>query len=113
MYADKLTDSIKKTLAITEQRRALQQTYNEKNNITPRSVRRDKIEELAQTFGEPLPTPQEKAPHLLTHAEIDKMIEEYGLEMRRAAKELRFEDAAQLRDLMRHYENLRLLEGNL
>ncbi len=111
MYADVMTDAIKKTIAITEERRAIQQAYNEKHGITPRSVKREMIQDLAETFGDVLPKAQEAEPAAhLTSAEIESKIKEYEVEMRRAAKEMRFEEAARLRDLMQHYEKLRLIE---
>jgi excinuclease ABC subunit B len=115
MYADKMTKSIQRTIAVTEERRATQQAYNEKHHITPTSVKREKIEDLAATFGEILPTPRAKeaAPSHLTHEEVSSKIKEYEQEMRRAAKELRFEDAAHFRDLLRNFKKLELLEENL
>jgi excinuclease ABC subunit B len=111
MYADKMTAAINKTLATTEERRKLQQAYNEKHNITPRSVRRDMIQDLAETFGDVLPKAQEaETSSVFTSSDLEAKIKEYDIEMRRAAKELRFEDAAHLRDMMQHYEKLRLLE---
>ncbi|MBY0529301.1 MAG: excinuclease ABC subunit UvrB [Rhabdochlamydiaceae bacterium] len=111
MYADKMTEAIKKTLAITQERRTLQQAYNEKHNITPRSVRRDMIQELAETFGDVLPKAQEtETAPVFTASDLEDKIKECDTEMRKAAKELRFEDAAHLRDMMHHYEKLRLLE---
>ncbi len=113
MYADKMTPAIQKTLTITHDRRAVQQAYNEEHHITPRTVRRSAIEDLAQTFGEVVQTLKEEGEPVsahLTREEIDKKISEYELEMRRASKELRFEDAAHCRDLMRHYQELQLLE---
>lgn len=114
MYADKMTDSINRTIAITQERRAVQEAYNVKHNITPRSVKRELIQNLAETFGEVVDTLQEaqKAPSTHIDAdEIDKRIKEYEIEMRRAAKEMRFEDAAHFRDLMQHYQKLQILEG--
>jgi excinuclease ABC subunit B len=114
MYADKMTDSINRTIAITQERRAVQEAYNKEHNITPRSVKRELIQNLAETFGEVADTLQEaqKAPSAHIDAdEIDKRIKEYEIEMRRAAKEMRFEDAAHFRDLMQHYQKLQILEG--
>lgn len=113
MYADKMTNAIQKALTITKDRRAVQQTYNEKHGITPKTVKRQVIEDLAATFGEVVETLQEegdKVPAHLTGEEIDTKIHEYEVEMRRAAKELRFEDAAHFRDLLRHYQELQLME---
>jgi excinuclease ABC subunit B len=113
MYADKITASIKRTVEITEARRTLQQDYNTKHNITPRSVRREVIQDLAQTFGEaPAALKEEPAHEPISSDDIEEKIKEYEIEMKRAAKELRFEDAAHFRDLIQHFQKLRLLEDN-
>ncbi len=116
MYADKMTKSIENTLEITKQRRQLQEAHNKEHGITPRSVRRELIEDLAQTFGEVVQTLQEEentSPSHLSADEVEEKIKEYEIEMRRAAKELRFEDAAHFRDLLQHYQKLRILEDDL
>jgi excinuclease ABC subunit B len=113
MYADKMTKSIVNALAITKERRALQQAYNEQHGITPRSVRRERIEDLAETFGEVVDKLKEEEPThptYLTAREVEDKIKDYEIEMRKAAKELLFEDASYFRDLMHHYEKLRILE---
>ena len=113
MYADKMTKSITNTVEITKKRRALQEAYNLKHGIVPRSVRRDRIENLTETFGEVVKTLHEQEPGdepSFTSASVEEKIKQYELDMRKAAKELRFEDAARFRDLMQHYEKLRLLE---
>jgi excinuclease ABC subunit B len=113
MYADVRTQSIQKTIHLTQERRAVQMAYNQKHGITPRSVRREINQGLAETFGEEIDVLQEEdrsAPSHLSARDVEQKIQEYELEMRRAAKELRFEDAAHFRDLMQHYEKIRLLE---
>jgi excinuclease ABC subunit B len=114
MYADKMTKSIKRTLEITSERRAVQEEYNRKHGITPRTVRKEVLEELIATFGEELPLKAaEKEPSHLTKEDVEDRIKEYEIEMKRAAKELRFEDATHFRDLLRHYQALQLMEDNL
>ncbi len=113
MYADKITKSIASTLEITQQRRALQEAYNAEHGITPRSVRREQIQGLAETFGEVVETLKEEnedVPSMLSSDEIEQKIKECETEMRKSAKELRFEDAAHFRDLLQHYQKLRILE---
>jgi excinuclease ABC subunit B len=112
MYADKITASIQKALDTTKQRRTLQEAHNIAHGITPRSVRREQIQDLAQTFGELAETLQEEqnAPLHLSGREVERKIKECEKEMRKAAKELRFEDATHLRDLLQHYQKLRILE---
>ena len=111
-----MTKSIKNTLDITSERIALQRQYNELHGIIPQSVRRELIQGLAETFGETDQTLQEEDEEPLSQLsadEIEQKVKEYEIEMRRAAKELRFEDAAHFRDLLKQYEKLRILEDNL
>lgn len=113
MYADKMTTAIKNTIEITNKRRQLQKAHNEMHGIVPKTVSKKVMEDLAETFGEVVTTLKEegaKIPAHLSSAEIDQKITEYETEMRRAAKEMRFEDAAHYRDLMRHFQELQLLE---
>jgi excinuclease ABC subunit B len=111
MYADRMTEAIRKTVAITQERRALQSEYNTKHGITPRTVKREKIEDLAETFGDVLPTPTaaEKETAHYTPDDIAHKIKEYEAEMKRAAKEMRYEDAAHFRDLLREFQKLELI----
>ncbi|MGR3973908.1 MAG: excinuclease ABC subunit UvrB [Candidatus Rhabdochlamydia sp.] len=113
MYADKMTKSIEGTLRVTQERRDIQQRYNEKHGITPQSTQRMDAQDLARTFGEVIDelTSEEKPQRgMITPEEIQAKIQFYTQEMKTAAKELRFEDAAQLRDLRHQYEQLQLLE---
>lgn len=113
MYADKMTSAIQKTAAITQERRAIQQNYNEQHGVTPKTVKKQVMEDLAETFGEVVQTLKEegdKTPCHLAREEISAKIDHYEIEMKRAAKELRFEDATHFRDLMRHYQELQLLD---
>ena len=113
-YADQETDAIRNTIAITSARRILQQEYNTKHGITPRSTKREQIESLEDTFGMLARVP-EKAKLLsqknLQIADLERKIKECQVEMRLAAKELRFEDAARSRDQMRYYQNLEMLKS--
>ena len=112
MYADKITQSIQKTLDVTRARRLVQEEYNIKHGITPKTVKRLAAEDLATTFGEVVNTLKEEkedVPAHLTHEEAMHKVEEYESEMKRAAKEFRFEDAAKFRDLMRQYQELLLM----
>lgn len=112
LYADKQTESIRNTVAITKERRAYQQQYNEEHGITPATAKRGDIASLDETFGftaaeEPVKQPQRTQ---IDIPNLESKIKECEVEMRRAAKELRFEDAARARDLMRYYQNLEMLK---
>lgn len=113
MYADKITKSIQATIKITEDRRHIQSAYNKTHGITPQTVMRPVLEDLAQTFGEVVQTLQEEGdtpPSHITSDDINEKITFYENEMKLAAKELRFEDAAHFRDLLHHYKELQLME---
>jgi excinuclease ABC subunit B len=112
LYADKETSAIRNTVRITKERREIQKIYNEEHGIIPRSAKRADISSLDETFGfaeiskEEIPSKKEK----LEITDLEKKIKECETEMRKAAKELRFEDAARARDLMRYYQNLEMLK---
>ncbi len=112
MYADRITASMQKTLDITNKRRALQKAYNEKHGIIPKSTKRELIEDLGEVFEEMKPQEEPKT-HVLTQKEVDAKIRECETEMKKAAKEHRFEDAAYFRDELRRYRELQLLEEDL
>lgn len=112
MYADKETKAIKETLQVTSERRALQMLYNEKHGLTPRGVQREispLLQELekAATSKKGKKGAKEETPHL-TKAQIRAQWQTYEKEMRRAAKELNFEEATHFRDLMHQYQELDL-----
>lgn len=111
LYADKQTTAIKNTMAITQKRREHQRLYNEKHGITPRSAKKESSRSLEDIFGlvnTPPETVEKKAPTL---ENLDKKIRQCEQEMRKASKELRFEDAAKARDLMRYYQSLEMLKS--
>lgn len=114
MYADKITDSIKGTVEITQMRRANQEQYNKEHGITPTTVKREITalvpEEVIYSSGEetmPAMVAEEHHPYLSTE-EIDKKVKYYEAEMKKAAKEMRFEDAAHYRDLMRKAQKIEM-----
>lgn len=114
MYADKMTKSIENTIRVTAHRRNIQEAFNTQHGIIPQSVRRERIEELLETFGEVLPIASDEEPTpSLTKEELEQKIEECKKEMYKAAKDLRFEEAATLRDQLKTYEQLLLLEDTL
>jgi excinuclease ABC subunit B len=115
LYADKQTAAIRNTIAITSERRAHQQSYNEANGITPRSTKRGDVASLEETFGcvEASALSESSAKkHAMDIGDLESKIKECSAEMRKAAKELRFEDAARLRDQLRHYQTLELAKAD-
>jgi excinuclease ABC subunit B len=112
LYADRQTTAIQNTINITAQRRCHQQQYNEEHQITPHSARREQIQSLEEAFGLPETKAAPEQTIIPEHVEIndlEKKIRESRIEMERAAKEMRFEDAARLRDVMRYYQKLEMM----
>ena len=113
LYADKETGSIRNTLRITRDRREHQKAYNAEHGITPKSTKRGDVATLEETYGfaeVPPEKPTKKAE--LDISNLEARIKECEVEMKRASKELRFEDAARARDLMRYYQNLEMLKAD-
>ncbi|SOC35014.1 excinuclease ABC subunit UvrB [Ureibacillus acetophenoni] len=101
LYADNITDSMKKAIDETKRRRAIQEEYNKKHGITPQTIQK-KIPDLiratqAAEEEETYVTKVTKGKKL-TKAELEKLIASLELEMKEAAKSLDFERAAELRD---------------
>ena len=99
MYADTITDSMRKAIDETERRRHIQQEYNEAHNITPTTIKkavRDliAISKTASESGRDL----EKDIESMNHRELEKLIKELTKKMHKAAADLNFEEAAQIRD---------------
>jgi len=102
MYADKMTDSMTAAIRETERRRQIQMAYNEKHGITPQTIKKAVREVIEATK-----VAEEKADYL-PHADFKKMpkkdrlavIERMEEEMKEAARNLMFERAAELRDLI-------------
>lgn len=107
MYADRVTDSMNRAITETNRRRQKQMKYNEENGITPESVKkavRDLIQ-AEQAAEEKVSYQLQQKPHL-TPEEIKAKISELETEMLKAAGDLAFERAAELRDEMRSWEKL-------
>ena len=101
MYADTITDSMKRAMEETERRRSLQMQYNIEHGITPQTIKkavRDLISISKKVAAEELR--MEKDPESMSKAELEKLINDVSKQMRKAAAELNFEAAAQLRDKM-------------
>ena len=103
MYADTITDSMRVAIDETERRRKIQQAYNDEHGITPTSIKkavRDLIR-ISRTEEKPVRGMKlQKEPESMSEKELLKLIEEIQKKMQRAAAELDFEQAAELRDQM-------------
>lgn len=105
MYADKMTDSMKKALDETERRRKIQKQYNEEHGITPQTIKkavRDLIRISSKADNEGIN--DNKDPESMSKEELQKSIAKIMKKMNQAATELNFELAASLRDQMIEYK---------
>ncbi|MCR5404794.1 MAG: excinuclease ABC subunit UvrB [Butyrivibrio sp.] len=101
MYADNMTDSMKKAIDETKRRRAIQQKYNDEHGITPQTIKKAVRELIAVTKAVAKEEVRfEKDPESMSAEELEKLIGEVQKKMKRAATELDFETAAMLRDQM-------------
>ena len=99
MYGDNITDSMKKAIDETNRRRAIQEKYNQDNNITPKSIVKEVSEVIqAKETQEMSKKYRQKQKH--SKAEKEKMMVMIEKEMKQAAKQLDFERAAELRDIL-------------
>ena len=99
MYADVMTDSMKNAIGETNRRREIQQKYNEEHGITPTTIQKS-VRELISISKEIAKEEVrfEKDPESMNPAEIRKLMDKLEKQMRKAAAELDFETAAELRD---------------
>jgi excinuclease ABC subunit B len=101
MYADTITDSMRIALEETSRRREIQMKYNEEHGITPQTIKkavRDLISISKAVAKEEMRF--EKDPESMNRKELEKLIAEVQKKMQRAAADLNFEAAAELRDKM-------------
>ncbi|HLX76256.1 MAG TPA: excinuclease ABC subunit UvrB [Terriglobales bacterium] len=105
LYADTMTDSMRRAMDETERRRAIQQAYNEEHHITPESIVRPLEMSLARIveadYGDDVVQEVEGMPEFKSQDELDAYIAKLENDMREAAKRFEFEKAARLRDTIR------------
>ena len=105
LYADRMTDSMKKALSETDRRRAIQVAYNEANGITPESIVRPLDMSLAKIieadYADLTDVETEGLPDFKSQEELDAYIAKLESDMREAAKRFEFEKAAKLRDTIK------------
>ena len=114
MYCDKVTRSIESAVRETNRRREIQKRFNAENNITPESIRKNISEVISSVYEADyvtVPLLKEGKPRYYSREELDKEIAKLTREMKRAAAELRFEDAAALRDHIKELEELQIAFG--
>ncbi len=109
MYADKITESMRKTITETERRRKLQKEYNKKNGIVPATIYKSMEDILSSTSIADIRKKEEKGSYgfskvaepvlkYMNKEQKEDLIEQLTEEMHNAAKDLEFEKAANLRD---------------
>lgn len=103
MYADRITDSMKNTIEITEKRRKIQEEYNKEHNITPKSIVKD-IREVIGILKDDKKAPKKKDSELSVE-ELENIVRELKARMLEAAERLDFEAAANFRDEMKKFQN--------
>jgi excinuclease ABC subunit B len=105
LYADRMTDSMKKAMGETDRRRAIQEAYNVANGITPESIVRPLDMSLARIveadYTDLTGREVEGIPEFKSQEELDGYVRKLESDMREAAKRFEFEKAAKLRDTIK------------
>ena len=96
MYADEISDAMKNAIDETNRRRTIQIKYNEENNIKPKTIKKE-IRELIKNKDD---KKEENISKIYSKKEREKLMEKIEKEMREAARELDFERATELRDIL-------------
>lgn len=110
-YADQITGSIERAVEECNRRRKIQLEYNEENNITPESIRKNIDNILGSVYEADyvtVPAVAEESKEYLAPDVIKEMIKDLDKKMKEAAKQLRFEEAARLRDEIKELKQVEL-----
>ncbi len=99
MYADNITESMQTAIDETNRRRSIQQKYNSEHNITPKSIVKE-LNEVIHSKETLEMSKKYRQKHKHSKAEKEKMMASIEAEMKQAAKQLNFERAAELRDIL-------------
>jgi excinuclease ABC subunit B len=97
MYGDKITDSMEYAIKETARRRSIQETYNSEHGIVPKTIIKE-IRDLISNVDENVK--DKKSSKKMSKLELERTIESLEQEMREAAKNLDFERAMELRDIL-------------
>jgi excinuclease ABC subunit B len=114
LYADRVTESMRKTLEETSRRRIIQVEFNTEHNITPESIQKnisDILSSLAERDYVTVETPSDKNTLEIHPNKIPALLKKLNKEMFAAAKNLEFEKAAEIRDQIRAIESAALKYG--
>ena len=113
LYADKVTDSMRRAMSETNRRRELQQEYNRKHGITPETIVKSISEILGSVYEQDYPAIPEVAEgrmDLATAEELEREIKKLNKAMKRASQQLEFEKAAEIRDKIKELRQLELFD---
>jgi excinuclease ABC subunit B len=115
LYADRITDSMRRAIDETDRRRTIQRAYNEEHGITPQSIISPVDMGLAAIlkaeYGDVEVEETAGLPEFATQAELDSFIAKLETEMRESAKKFEFERAARLRDSIKELREKEFLFG--
>jgi len=115
LYADTLTDSMRRAISETDRRRRIQEAYNVEHGITPASIVKNIEDVLSSVYERDYVTvpiaPRDEREQFRTRAELDAFITQLEGEMKDAAANLEFERAAAVRDRLRRLRNPALAEA--
>jgi excinuclease ABC subunit B len=113
LYADRMTDSMRRAISETDRRRTIQRAYNEEHGITPQSiispVEMGLAEIMKAEYGDVDDSETQGLPEFKTQEELDAYIAKLETEMREAAKKFEFEKAAKLRDTIKELRDKEFL----
>ena len=115
LYADKKTDSMTKAIEETKRRRKIQEKFNNDNNITPKTIKRDISDILASIYENDrvnVELPENEEKHLVGN-NLKKHLDSLKKKMINFAEDLNFEEAAKLRDEIKRLENNELELPNI
>jgi excinuclease ABC subunit B len=100
LFADKVTDSMQRAIDETERRRWIQMAFNEEHGITPQTIKKDVRGVISTTIESDDTVEKLEKFNKLKKPERETLLEQLDQEMRQAAKDMQFERAAELRDLI-------------
>jgi excinuclease ABC subunit B len=113
LYADRMTDSMRRAISETDRRRTIQRAYNEEHGITPQSiispVEMGLSEIMKAEYGDVDDSETQGLPEFKSQEELDAYIAKLETEMREAAKKFEFERAAKLRDTIKELRDKEFL----
>jgi len=116
MYADRVTKSMQGAMDETNRRRKIQEIYNKKYKITPESIKKDVSTVFAfedQTYAEEADRVSEDVARFGSLDQLEDIIKSLEEDMKKAAKALEFEEAAEIRDNIKELKQLIVLDGEI